>query len=102
MKVFWRLLLLAALADLRPVWNSLVDSEKNFASASVAKGTKQAFLGVLADDSVRFIPNAVPGRKWFQEDAAAPSQLNWPREFADISIAGVLGYSTGPWEVLRA
>jgi ketosteroid isomerase-like protein len=101
MKVFWSMLLLAALADLRPVWNSLVDSEKNFASASVAKGTKEAFLGVLADDSIIFRPNAVPGRKWFQENPAAPSQLNWAPEYADISIAGDLGYTTGPWEVRR-
>src|SRR6185436_6071280 len=97
MKILWSMLLLAALADLRPVWNSLVDSEKNFASASVAKGTKEAFLGVLADDSIIFRPNAVPGRKWFQENPAAPSQLNWAPEYADISIAGDLGYTTGPW-----
>jgi ketosteroid isomerase-like protein len=101
MRILLSLLLLAGFADLRPAWDSLVEAERNFARTSVAKGTKEAFLGVLADDSVIFRPNAVPGRKWFQENPAATIQLNWAPEYADIAIAGDLGYTTGPWEVRR-
>src|SRR5689334_20260277 len=95
------LLVTAVFADLRPSWDSLVEAERSFARTSVAKGTKEAFLGVLAEDSIIFRPTAVPGRKWFQENPPASSQLNWAPEFADIAAAGDLGYTTGPYEVRR-
>jgi ketosteroid isomerase-like protein len=101
MRILPTLLVLIALADLRGEWNGLVEAEKNFAGTSVAKGTKEAFLSVLNDESVIFRPRAVPGRKWFQENPAAPVQLSWQPEFADIATAGDLGYTTGPWEVRR-
>src|SRR6185295_6311424 len=89
------------LADLQASWNSLVDAERAFAQASVSKGTKEAFLGVLADDSVIFRPHAVSGKKWTAENAAPTSQLTWIPEFADISAAGDLGYTTGPWQARK-
>ena len=101
MSILQTLLVLVALADLRGEWNGLVEAEKTFARASVAKGTKEAFLAVLNDESVIFRPRAVPGRKWFQENPASPVQLSWEPEFADIAAAGDLGYTTGPWEVRR-
>jgi ketosteroid isomerase-like protein len=100
-KILQTLLMLIALADLRSEWNGLVEAEKAFARTSVAKGTKEAFLSVLDDQSVIFRPRAVPGRKWFQENPASPVQLNWQPEFADIATAGDLGYTTGPWEMRR-
>ena len=102
MKILLSLLLFtAAMTDLRPSWDKLVEAEKTFARTSVANGTKAAFLGVLADDAIIFRPTAVPGRKWFQENPPASSQLNWAPEFADIALAGDLGYTTGPFEVRR-
>jgi ketosteroid isomerase-like protein len=101
MNVLVSFLLMAAAADLRPIWNSLVDAERTFARTSVAKGTREAFLNVLADDSVIFRPTAVAGRKWFQENPVSSNQLNWAPEFADIASSGDLGYTTGPWEVRR-
>ena len=88
-------------AELRPVWDSLVEAERGFARTSVSKGTKDAFLSVLTDDSILFRPHAVPGKKWTSENPAPPSQLSWEPEFADIAAAGDLGYTTGPWEVRR-
>ena len=95
------LIVLLAMADLKTQWSSLVDAEKTFAKTSVAKGTKDAFLSALDDQSVIFRPRAVPGRKWFQENPAPPAQLSWEPEYADIAAAGDLGYTTGPWEVRR-
>ena len=101
MKSLCSLLLFAALAQLRPEWESLVEAERSFARTSLAQGIKPAFLSVLAEDSVIFRPQAVAGKKWFQENPGSPAQLSWAPEFADISAAGDLGYTTGPWEVRR-
>jgi ketosteroid isomerase-like protein len=88
-------------ADLQTSWNSLVEAERTFARTSLAKGTKEAFLSALAEDAVIFRPRAVPARKWMQDNPAPASQLSWEPEFADIAVAGDLGYTTGPWEVRK-
>jgi len=95
----WLFVFVFTLADPRTTWNSLVDAERTFAKTSIAKGTKEAFLSVLADDGVIFRPRAVPGRRWMQTNPAPTSQLAWEPDFADISAAGDLGYTTGPWEI---
>jgi ketosteroid isomerase-like protein len=95
------LLLFLPLADLRSSWNTLVEAERSFARTSITKGTKEAFLSVLSEDSVIFRPRAVAGRKWTQDNPAPMSQLSWAPEFADIASAGDLGYTTGPWELRR-
>jgi ketosteroid isomerase-like protein len=79
---------------------SLVDSEKAFSSMSKEKGIREAFLAYLADDAVVFRPKPVPGRKIY-EDAPADSSLilTWEPAFAEVSAAGDLGYTTGPYEI---
>jgi ketosteroid isomerase-like protein len=89
-------------ADLRTDWKALVDAERSFARASFSEGTKAAFLLFLADNSTLFKPRAVPGKKWTQDNPAPTSQLSWAPEFADISGAGDLGFTTGPWEFRRS
>ena len=78
--------------------NSLVEAERGFAKASVAHGTKDAFIANLADDATLFRPYAVAGKKWMMEQPARPGLLTWEPIFADVSRAGDLGYTTGPWE----
>ena len=39
----------------RVTLDSLVEAERGFASASVAKGTREAFIMNLADDSTLFV-----------------------------------------------
>jgi len=78
---------------------SLVDSEKSFSSLSAEKGIREAFLAYLADDAVVFRPKPVPGRGVYQaapEDS--PLLLTWEPAFAEVSAAGDLGYTTGPYE----
>jgi ketosteroid isomerase-like protein len=99
MKSTLLLMLIFTMADLRAQWNSLVEAERSFARTSVAAGTKDAFLSVLADDSIIFRPQAVSGRKWMSDSPGTSSRLTWEPEFADISRAGDLGYTTGPWEL---
>src|SRR5438445_12643638 len=84
--------------DLNHELAMLVESERDFAKTSVAKGTREAFLAYLADDAILFRPHPVPGKKWMQDHPAPPGLLTWEPIFADISRSGDLGYTTGPWE----
>jgi ketosteroid isomerase-like protein len=83
-------------ADLK----SLVEAERAFARLSAEKGIRTAFLANLAPDAVVFRPTPIPGRKAYEERSEIPGRLSWQPSFADISRAGDLGYTTGPYEFL--
>ncbi len=82
-----------------PDWTSLVEAERAFAAASLAKGTRAAFLEYLAEDSILFRPGPVAGKKWIEEHPAPATLLTWEPAFADVAHSGDLGYTTGPWEI---
>jgi ketosteroid isomerase-like protein len=90
---------LATFGQDNPNWTSLVAVERSFAAASLAKGTRAAFLEFLAEDSILFRPGPVPGKKWIEEHPAPPTLLTWEPTFADVAQSGDLGYTTGPWEI---
>lgn len=97
--------ILAAVSSLIPVTvradaalDSLVASERAFAAMSVAKGMKDAFLTYLAEDGVVFRPTATNGRKVWEARPPSTATLTWDPEFAEVSSAGDLGYTYGPWE----
>lgn len=77
---------------------SLVEAEREFCKAAVANGIREAFIANLADDATLFRPHPVAGKKWMTEQPARPGLLTWEPVFADVSRAGDLGYTTGPWE----
>ena len=77
---------------------ALVQMEQAFAKAAAAKGTRDAFLEFLADDGVIFQPAPVNGKKYWTERQPRKGLLSWEPVFADVSRAGDLGYTTGPWE----
>jgi ketosteroid isomerase-like protein len=77
---------------------SLVEAERAFAKTSEVKGTREAFLENLADDSVLFHPGPVDGKKWWNDQPVRPGVLSWQPIYASVSRAGDLGYTTGPWE----
>ncbi|NIN71901.1 MAG: DUF4440 domain-containing protein [Gemmatimonadetes bacterium] len=80
---------------------TLVDSERAFARAAAELGTLNAFRAFLADDAVLFRPRAVNAQRWLREAADVPGLLSWEPVVADVSAAGDLGYTTGPWEYRR-
>jgi ketosteroid isomerase-like protein len=82
---------------LPPDLSSLVDAERTFAKASVARGSRAAFMEFLAVDGVVFRPDPVNGRTWYRAQPNVPSILAWEPEFADVSSSNDLGYTTGPW-----
>jgi ketosteroid isomerase-like protein len=81
---------------------AVVDAERAFSRASEEKGTRESFLAFIAEDGILFRPSAVYGKKWMLEHPVAPSPkrslLIWQPIFAEISAAGDMGFTTGPWE----
>ena len=77
---------------------SMVETERAFAKTSADKGTRDAFLAFLADDGIVFQPSPVNGKKAWGERPKRPGLLSWEPIYADISQAGDMGYTTGPWE----
>src|SRR5438094_2680444 len=77
---------------------ALVEMEHAFAKAAATKGTRDAFLEFLADDGIIFQPGPVNGKKFWGERPSRRGLLSWEPIFSDVSRAGDLGYTTGPWE----
>lgn len=78
--------------------DSLVASERAFSAMSVSQGMKDAFLAYLAGDGVVFRPTATNGKKAWEARPPSTATLIWEPSFAQVSSAGDLGYTTGPWE----
>jgi ketosteroid isomerase-like protein len=76
---------------------SLVDAESMFARTSADHGVDSAFMAFLADDAIIFRPHPVNGQEWFRSHPGSPILLTWVPGFADVSVTGDLGYTTGPW-----
>ncbi len=87
--------------DLSPALSSLVAAERAFARTSVEKGIRESFLEFFADDGINFQPHPTKTREAFLKRPAPASkprvELNWQPAYADVSRAGDLGYTTGPY-----
>jgi ketosteroid isomerase-like protein len=81
-------------SDLR----AMVETERAFSQTSVEKGIRSSFLAFLADDGIMFRPGPVNGKKMWGERKEIAGLLTWQPAYADMSRAGDLGYTTGPWE----
>ena len=81
-----------------PARVDLIAAERAFAARSAQRGTRDAFLAYLAEDAVLFIPRAAPGRPFFEQQPATKAGLAWEPIYAEVSRAGDLGFTTGPYE----
>lgn len=90
--------LLSIVANAQSALESLVNAEKAFAQKSAETSTRTAFLSFLADSSVIFRPGPVEGKPFWEAAADDKDLLTWEPTFADVSAAGDLGYTTGPFE----
>lgn len=79
--------------------DSLIAAERSFSRASVDRGIRAAFLEYLDEPSVVFRPRPVDGRKAYSADENSKITLSWTPVFAEVSAAGDLGYTTGPWTI---
>ena len=88
-------------AKMSSALQSLVEAERAFSRTSVAKGIRESFLAYFAEDGINFQPHPVKTREAILKRPAPPTRppvvLNWEPAYADISRAGDLGYTTGPY-----
>lgn len=89
--------------NLAPALASLVEAERSFARLSVAKGVRESFLTFFADDGINFQPHPTLTKEAFRKRPAPatppPITLDWQPIYADVSRAGDLGYTTGPYTI---
>ena len=78
----------------------VVGAEHAFAQHAIDHGMKPAFLAYAAPDGVIFRRtgpvNAI--ETWAQRNPAPAGLLTWWPTYADVSRAGDLGWTTGPYE----
>lgn len=82
--------------------NAMVETERAFSRMSEEKGTRESFTEFIAEDGILFRPGPVAGKKWMKEHPLPASDkrplLTWQPNFAGISRAGDMGYTSGPWQ----
>jgi len=84
--------------DRQAALDGMVAAEKAFSDDAVKKGIRDSFLDFLADDGVLFRPDPVNGKEFLRGRPATPGLLSWHAAYAEVSLAGDLGYDTGPAE----
>lgn len=83
-------------AALAPV----VEAEHAFAQRSIDDGMKPAFLAYAAPDGIIVNRNGPVNaiETWSKRDPAPAGLLTWWPTYADVSQAGDMGWTTGPFE----
>jgi ketosteroid isomerase-like protein len=82
-------------ARLAPV----VETEHAFAQYSIDHGMKDAFLNFAAPDGVIFRRGPVNAIEvWKSRNPAPTGLLTWWPSYADVSLAGDMGWTSGPYE----
>jgi ketosteroid isomerase-like protein len=87
--------------DLEKAVGSLIAAERAYAKLAGEKGFREASISVFADDAVIFTPDAVNGKKFWQQ-TREDSVITWRPIFVSISRSGELGYTTGPSEYRKS
>lgn len=82
-----------------PDVQQVVSAENYFASLSVEKGVKRAFLRVSNKNTIVFRPGPVNARKFYKKLDADSSYLYWYPSFARIAKSGDWGFTSGPYIV---
>ncbi|HEV2845023.1 MAG TPA: nuclear transport factor 2 family protein [Thermoanaerobaculia bacterium] len=85
--------------DRQAALDAIVSAERAFAKTSLEKGIREAFLEYLADDAIALEPDPVPAKEPIRARPAGPGYLTWYPVDAGVSLAGDLGYTTGPYEL---
>ncbi|HEV2860662.1 MAG TPA: nuclear transport factor 2 family protein [Pyrinomonadaceae bacterium] len=77
----------------------VVETELAFAAAARARGVRDSFIEYAAEDGLLFRRTAVNAREFWRKATPAPTGLlSWYPTYADVSRAGDVGWTTGPWE----
>jgi ketosteroid isomerase-like protein len=86
--------------ELPPAQADLVETERAFAKLGFERGVRESFIAYFADDGIGFNPHPFKVKETLSRQPAPTTRpqfsLNWAPAFGDISMAGDLGYNTGP------
>jgi ketosteroid isomerase-like protein len=85
-------------SSLAPDLQAVVETERSFAHTATEKGIRDSFLAFIAEDGILFRPTAVNGKQFLEKQQPRPGYLTWQPAYADISGAGDMGMTTGPWQ----
>ena len=77
--------------------DSLIAAERGFAKSAVESGVKPAFAAHLAENGIVFRPGPVNGLRVWQSRPLTDAVLEWAPAYAEVSGAGDLGFTFGPW-----
>ncbi|HET7452048.1 MAG TPA: DUF4440 domain-containing protein [Thermoanaerobaculia bacterium] len=92
---------LLAAAPLRPsrAGEQIAAEERAFAKTCVERGMRASFSAFFAPDAIDFDPAPSPAAPAIAKnpDASAPFTLDWEPIVVDASLAGDLGWDTGPY-----
>ncbi|MEW6126084.1 MAG: hypothetical protein AB1757_03390 [Acidobacteriota bacterium] len=79
--------------------DDIANAERAFAKTSVEKGVRDSFIEFFAEDGINFTPHPTKTRENLSKRPPnrSPFTLNWQPVYADISQAGDLGFTTGPY-----
>ncbi len=79
-----------------------VAAERAFAADAAARGVTPAFIAALAPQAILFRPGPVDGQAWLATHPGNPdARLAWEPSYAEVSVGGDLGWTTGPWDFRR-
>ncbi|MFL6208688.1 MAG: hypothetical protein ACJ74W_07530 [Pyrinomonadaceae bacterium] len=83
---------------------AMVAAERAFAKYCTEHGVRESWLEFFADDGVIFHPGPINAKEFYRSRRPTPQPLpftlNWTPTYGDISQAGDLGYTMGPWTAL--
>ncbi|MDH4197876.1 MAG: nuclear transport factor 2 family protein [Candidatus Aminicenantes bacterium] len=80
--------------------DSLIAAERAFSKMSGSSGMRTAFLANLAPQAIVLQPRPVPGRPVYEKiPPEYPAVLTWQPVVAEVSAAGDLGWTSGPYEI---
>lgn len=101
--LFITLILITTTASAQKGIKALINTERSFASFTVANGIKSGFLQFLDSTGVIFpSASAQNGIAFYSKGPEVPVILNWAPEYAVISASGDFGFTTGPYHLMRS
>lgn len=77
--------------------DSLAVMERDFSKYVSDHNTREAFLHFLSDTSILFKPDAVNGKKFWQELEDQGELLYWQPAYVGVAAHGNLGFTSGPY-----
>jgi ketosteroid isomerase-like protein len=89
---------LAQTIDRQAALDGLVAAEKAFSKKAGETTIHDAFVAFMAQDGVLFRPDPMNAQEFLGKQPARPGLLTWFPAYAEVSLAGDLGYDTGPAE----